>query len=77
MIFYKYDDHLYIIQAIFIGILEILNVVTDLNMEEVLRKLILYWNMRVKTVIYQMEMDGFSNKLTLFSRKTLAWSITI
>ena len=64
------------IQALFRGIFEILHVLTDLNMEEVLTNLTLFLIMRVKTVRYQMEMVVFSNVLTIFSRKILAWSIS-
>ena len=45
-------------------------------MQEVLTILTINWNMRVKTVINQKVMVVFSNVLTLFSRKILAWSVS-
>jgi len=60
----------------FIGILEILGESRGLNTEEVLTNLILFWNLRVTTALYLVETDVFSNALTLFSKKTLAWSIS-
>ena len=67
---------LYIIQVIFIGILEILNEQTDLNTVEEPMNLMFFWFMRVKTVKYQVETDAFSNALTMLSRKILAWSVS-
>ena len=68
--------HLYIIQVILIGIFETLNKSTGLNMEEALTSLIIFCNIGMTTVMYQMETDAFSKVLTIFSRKTLAWSFS-
>ena len=45
-------------------------------MEEVLTSLIKTWYMRVKSVIYQMELDAFSSVSTRFPKTILAWSIS-
>ena len=37
--------------------------------------LIIFWNIKVKTVIYLVETDAFSNVSTIFSKKTLAQNI--
>ena len=37
---------------------------------------VLFWKMMVKTFVYQLETDAFSKIITIFSRKTLAWSIS-
>ena len=46
-------------------------------MEETLTNLKLFWNMKVKLVIYLLEAAVFSNVISILSRNTLAWSITI
>ena len=45
-------------------------------MEEVLTSSIIFWNMMLKTVLYQMETHAFSNVSTMFSRRTSAWSFS-
>ena len=45
-------------------------------MEEVLKNLIIIGNMRVKKFIYTVAMVVFSYVLTIFSKNTLAWSIS-
>ena len=43
--------------------------------EEGLTNSIIFWNMKVKFVRYQVETDAFSNVLTIFSIKSLAQNI--
>ena len=66
----------YIIQVTSIDILEISNVKQDQNTGEEPMNLLPFKNTKVKTVIYLVEMDVFSNVLTIFSTKTSACNIS-
>ena len=58
---------LYKVQDITVGILEVLEKLTNQNMVEELMNFIKFWNTMVKTVLYQMEMNAFSNVLFMSS----------
>ena len=62
---------LYDILVTFIDILEIINEQRDQITGEVLTNSIIFKNMKVKIVIYLVEMDAFSNVLIISSTKTL------